>query len=347
MLLNETARMFYFVYLTNKLPQWVTESHEAYEQFVFERIYTVYKPRINGTFTQERLNLIKLAVFLVVRLIDEWCLWLRVPDHVSVDRVARAPPAVHRKGASRCRHDGWGRQMRSFLSQTSLGAPPSAEHFRDCPLVSTLTGVQLIGWKPPRWLWAERLVSPLVPGWLRAVRLKGPGPQWRNGECAWRERWSRSKGPRAAGTGPEYSKMGSTPRRCPGTSQFILTRWVDLLLSRTICSPPQLSLSGVTQRHRFPNVVTKWQTEKIQQNHPTETPVYLIGTDKHDGRTGSSPVGPCRTFVVAQQKSCEIGQICCLPLTFEASGGGSEGSSAAASGYGASLGREAAAVTFG
>lgn len=86
--------------------------------------------------------------------------------------------------------------------------------------------------------------------------------------------------------------------------------------------------------------------EHIQQNHPTEPPVYLIATDKAGGSSGSSLAGPCRTFVVAQQESCEIGRICCFPVTFGASGGGSEGPSAAAPGSGASVGHEAAAVTF-
>lgn len=86
--------------------------------------------------------------------------------------------------------------------------------------------------------------------------------------------------------------------------------------------------------------------EHIQQNHQTEPPVYLIATDKAGGSSGSSLAGPCRTFVVAQQESCEIGRICSFPVTFGASGGGSEGSSAAAPGSGASVGHEAAAVTF-
>lgn len=85
----------------------------------------------------------------------------------------------------------------------------------------------------------------------------------------------------------------------------------------------------------------------IQQNDPADPPVYPIATGKPGGSSGSSPAGPCRTFVVAKQESCEIGRICCFPLTFGASGGGPEGSSAAASGSGASAGHEAAAVTFG
>lgn len=222
---------FTLAILTNKLPHWVTESHEAATSRSTLREYNRVH-LLNNAWTLLNLLFSWLSGCWAMPLVYVFQIMCRV------DRATRAPPAVHRKGASHCRRDGWGRQMRSFLSQTSLDAPPSAEQCRGFPLVSTLTGVQLIGWKPPRWLWAERSVSPLVPGWLRAVRLKGPGPQWRNGECARRERWSRSNGPRASGTGPEYSKMGSTPRRCPGTSQFILTRWVDLLFHRTICSPP-------------------------------------------------------------------------------------------------------------
>lgn len=60
------------------------------------------------------------------------------------------------------------------------------------------------------------------------------------------------------------------------------------------------------------NVFIMWlpslKLEYIQQNRQTDPPVYLIATDQAGGSSGSSPAGPCRTFVVAQQESCEIGR---------------------------------------
>lgn len=86
-------------------------------------------------------------------------------------------------------------------------------------------------------LWAENLTIRLVPVSVSRGRLKGSGPQQRNGECCQRERMWRGNrtSTSAGGTGPGRGQMGSTTCRCPRTGQPVLARWVDSL-GGSVCS---------------------------------------------------------------------------------------------------------------